>query len=83
MICVRPAPIGPDKAAFLRYLDDFGAVDDEQELLSRLADSRDPLPAHYTDGLGLPATATYGDAVRLLLAPWLMTIRGPSICDDE
>lgn len=84
MIALRPVPIGHDKAAFHRYFDDFSSALDEQHLLSQLADCRDPLPPRYADGLGLLATATYRDAVRLLLVPWQPTGRAaPSAFSDE
>jgi hypothetical protein len=83
LICIRPAPIGPDKAEFHRYLDDFGGAADPQALLAKLANCRDPLPARYADELGLPSTATYRDAVALLLAPWQPTLRSPTPLADE
>ena len=79
MIALRPSPAGPDKVAFHRYLEDFGSADDEQALLGSLAHCGDALPARYADLLGLPAAATYRDAVQALLAPW--TILRPGACE--
>lgn len=70
MIALRSAPIGPDKAAFHRYLEDFDNADDEPSLLASLAECSDPLPAQYADLLGLPPASTYRDAVQALLASW-------------
>jgi hypothetical protein len=61
---------GPDKEAFLRYLDDFDAVADPSGLLDELLECNDPLPLRQTHTLGLPVGATYRDAVRLLMGSW-------------
>jgi hypothetical protein len=61
---------GPDKEAFLRYLDDFDAVADPDKLLNELFDCVEPLPLRQVQSLGLPVGATYRDAVRLLLGSW-------------
>lgn len=70
MIALRPSSTGPEKAAFHRYLEDFGSADDERGLLDSLAHCSDALPARYADLLGLPLASTYRDAVQMLLAPW-------------
>jgi hypothetical protein len=72
LIAIRPTSIGPDKTAFHRYLEDFGSSDNEQALLDSLAQCSDALPARYADLLGLPPASTYRDAVKLLLAPWMV-----------
>jgi hypothetical protein len=71
LIAFRLPPIGPDKAAFRRYLSDFGSVEDEQSLLASLGDRDDLLPVKYAALLFLPPAATYRDAVRLLVSSWI------------
>ena len=62
--------IGPDKEAFLRFLDDFNAVADPDALFDELLSCDDLLPVRQVESLGLPFGSTYRDAVRLLLGCW-------------
>jgi hypothetical protein len=61
---------GPDKEAFLRYLDDFDAVADPDALFDELLSCEELLPLRQVETLGLPVGSTYRDAVRLLLGSW-------------
>ena len=76
MISLQPSFTGPDKAAFHRYLEEFGSADDEQALLNSLSQCSDALPAQYADLLGLPPASTYRDAVQMLLASWTIVRPG-------
>ena len=51
---------GPDKEAFLRYLDDFHAVADPEQLLDELRDCVEPLPLRQVESLGLPVGPRIG-----------------------
>jgi hypothetical protein len=55
---------------FLRYLDDFNVVDDEQELFRQLENYHDVLPWNVAYDLELPPGATYAAAVALLRSAW-------------
>jgi hypothetical protein len=77
LIALRNFPLGPDKEAFHRYLNDFGAVDCEAALLHALADCNDALPNRYAEQLALPLGSTYRDAAQLLLCSWSTTLRAP------
>ena len=70
LISLRSFDTGPDKDAFLRYLDNFDAVEDPDGLMRELLNCLDPLPLRQTETLGLPVGATYRDAVHLLLNSW-------------
>jgi hypothetical protein len=75
LLAIRTFSSGPDKEAFHRYLDDFDAVECEEQLLHSLADCGDILPNQHAHELGLPPASTYRDAVRLLLSSWTWTKR--------
>ena len=61
------------KGDFHRWILDWDAVSDSNQMLSALTDCTDPLPRDYCSQFDLPDGSTYRDAAELFGDKWIST----------